>query len=267
MKKEHIMDAMGYIDPALVAAADAPAARGRKGWARYGLIAACLCLALVGTAAAVDIIGVRIDWKVPAFWSEDGYSAYGVKGGIVPIPADDFPQAVRDLAEEGRRKYFSSWDEMEQFLGRDLVDNPVLDALRPGNENPGHISLFATAGEQGLCSIVADDIRVLDDHVLIVRKAQLYTENFGDGNFEGALHWAGYWEGSQVAQTEYTTSNGLRAVIVDAVSDASGEGTARCSNAYFSFNGVLYSIEVSNTIGEEDTLTVLKRLLDGFVIN
>ena len=37
MKKEHNMDAMDYIDPALVAAADAPAARGRKGWVRYGL--------------------------------------------------------------------------------------------------------------------------------------------------------------------------------------------------------------------------------------
>ena len=61
MKKEQVLELMSALDPGLVeeAALQAPAGRRMPRLARAGLIAACLCLALVGTgvAAVVNEIG------------------------------------------------------------------------------------------------------------------------------------------------------------------------------------------------------------------
>ena len=63
MNKDKIMEAMDHIDPALVEEAGrelSVAKRGRRGWSRAAVIAACLCAVLAGTAVAVELSGVRI---------------------------------------------------------------------------------------------------------------------------------------------------------------------------------------------------------------
>lgn len=55
MKNEQVLEWMNAIPPDLIEEADvqAPAKRRLPKIVRAGLIAACLCLALLGTAAAV----------------------------------------------------------------------------------------------------------------------------------------------------------------------------------------------------------------------
>lgn len=62
MKNEQVLEWMNAIPPDLIEEADvqAPAKRRLPKIVRAGLIAACLCLALLGTAAAVHYAGVSI---------------------------------------------------------------------------------------------------------------------------------------------------------------------------------------------------------------
>lgn len=262
MKKEHILDAMDYIDPALVAAADAPAPRrGKIRRLRPVLIAACLCLALVGTAFAVaELAGVRINWTPLPFWKMDGYTTYTVEGGFTWIPADSFSPEVLELAEQGGRKNFSSWAELEQFLGWDLLDSPERDASNP------NIDLLAEANEQGLCSIIIHDLYLLDG-VVVTCSTQIYTDNYGSGNYPEFLSSfaTGFEEGSRVTEGKYTAPSGLNAIILEGVKD-----TTRRSTAHFSLDGVRYNLvawpsELADDSG--DPTAVLKRVLDGFVLN
>ena len=262
MKKEHIMDAMDYIDPALIAAADAPAPRrGRVRWLRPALAAACLCLTLVGTAFAVaELAGVHINWSPLPFWKMDGYTTYTVEGGFTWIPADSFSPEVWELAEKGGRKRFSSWAELEQFLGRDLPNSSERDAPN------ATIDLYAEAGELGLSSIIIHDLYLLDG-VVVTCSTQIYTDNYGGGNYSEIFtsFATGFEEGSRVTEGKYTTPGGLNAIILEGVKD-----TTRRSTAHFSLDGVRYNLvawpsDLADAPG--DPTAVLKRVLDGFDAN
>ncbi len=66
MKKEQVLDLMNNLPADLVEEADVerPAKRRRPNIIRAGLIAACLCAALLGTAGAVQFLGARLAWQV-----------------------------------------------------------------------------------------------------------------------------------------------------------------------------------------------------------
>lgn len=280
MKKEHIMDAMDYIDPALVAAADGPVSRrGRKGWARYGLIAACLCLALAGTAfAAAQAFSVRVNFQAKDPLDVPDMEMYTVTGGMTYFPEDIFSQEVRELAQaDTPARSFQTWDELEQFVGRDLMNNPVLEGALPGveakygrdMEGATHILLAAHSKADSLFHISADDHYMLDD-VLLMRSVSLYTDA-AQADFEDREPESGWYydDGAQLSQEEYTTPNGLTATIVQ----VSGRSTKY--QAHFSINGVLCHISAyyqGTSLGAgpdraEHTLAVLKQALDGFVLN
>ena len=46
MRGNELLEKMELIDPAYVAAADAPPQRRKTHWLRWGVVAACLCLAI-----------------------------------------------------------------------------------------------------------------------------------------------------------------------------------------------------------------------------
>lgn len=279
MKKEHIMDAMGCIDPALVAAADERGrSRGRKGWARYGLIAACLCLALAGTAfAAAQVFSVQVNFQAKDLLDIPDMEMYTVTGGMAYFPADSFSQEVRELAQaDTPAKSFQTWDELERFVGRNLMDNPVLENAEPGveakygrdMEGATHILLAAHSSAGKLFHISADDHYMLDD-VLLMRSVSLYTDA-AQADFEDREPESGWFydEGDELSQEEYTTPNGLTATIVQ----ASGRYTRYW--AHFSINGVRCHISAhyqGTSLGAPDraehTLAVLKQALDGFELN
>ena len=137
MDKDKIMDAMEYIDPALVeeAGREAPAMkRGWRGWSRPAVIAACLCAVLAGTAVAAELSGVRI----VDIWNNemratgpDGtleeVSGVTISRGIRYFSIDEFSQQIIELDQgftEPAARSFSSWEEMEDFVGIRVMGKP-----------------------------------------------------------------------------------------------------------------------------------------------
>ena len=107
-----MMEAVGLVDPALVEQAAGPARRhSARRPLRTGLIAACLCAALLGSAwAANQIGGFRSlkffeDLLLPAELSDDGeawgeahYDGYTREGWIDFLALEDLPQGARGIA-------------------------------------------------------------------------------------------------------------------------------------------------------------------------
>ena len=140
MKTERALELMTGIDPALIEEADLPMPAKRRipKLLRAGLIAACLCLALVGTAAAATAMGwIRAtDPSVTQLPHRDRgtvtITQYEMAmDGSVYIPLENFSQEALDYANSflslPQYKNFDSWAEAEEFLGVHLADNPVLD--------------------------------------------------------------------------------------------------------------------------------------------
>lgn len=144
MKPEPVLTLMSSLDPALIEEADLalPARRRLPKAARAGLIAACLCLALVGTAAAGVVVGwIRVSkTSFLQFEHRDGQlrsiaEVQITADGNTYIPLENFSQQSRDYADSflslPRYKGFDSWDEAEEFLGLHIADNAVLDEAQP----------------------------------------------------------------------------------------------------------------------------------------
>lgn len=140
MKKEQALDLMTAIDPGLIEEADLPMPSRRRlpKLVRAGLIAACLCLALAGTAAAAVAMGwiKATDPSVIQLPHRDRgtvtITQYEVAmDGSVYIPLENISQEALDYANSflslPQYKNFDSWEEAEEFLGVRLASNPVLD--------------------------------------------------------------------------------------------------------------------------------------------
>lgn len=270
MKKEHIMDAMDYIDPALIAAADTPASRrGGKGWVRYGIIAACLCLAMIGTAAAVHYSGVRAEVL------DDG--TIWLSGGLAQHSYDRLSDELKALEGEANIQVFASWQEMEDFMGFDLMNNPLLEA----NPSPGGIILergnYRAAGRY-LLEISADQDRMYPwgkycvNGFDITLKGHFFTDHipedlkefYGEGWDQGLE--SSYFDDScdaEYAVETYTAPSGLVAQIVtNSFSDSS------CIlQSAFSINGAAYTMSILCSHQLDEAHDVLIRVLDSFVLD
>lgn len=255
MNKDKILSAMDHIDPALVEEADRAApARRRIGWSRPGLIAACLCLVLAGTAvAAAGISKVRVaKWfdnvKYFDFIGDDRlYSGFRIVGGVAYIPAGSLSREVNRLAEEHPRESFSQafddWEEIEEFIGRNLADNPVLESAQKGAaglmqsgrsvpvSSSGTHCWLEVAGGDKLNTVEAeagyylhvepeesDGTYVRKNRVEIVLNTKLFTDNYRDtkqGQDEDDINRRGelYPAGTEITQEDYVTPTGLETAI------------------------------------------------------
>ena len=136
-----MMEAVGLVDPALVEQAAGPARRhSARRPLRTGLIAACLCAALLGSAWAANQIGgfqslkFFEDLLLPAELSDDGealgeahYDGYTLEGGIDFLALEDLPQEALDMAAEHPASTvgldLTSWEEAEAYFGLELPEN------------------------------------------------------------------------------------------------------------------------------------------------
>ena len=139
-----MMEAVGLVDPALVEQAAGPARRhSARRPLRTGLIAACLCAALLGSAWAANQIGgfqslkFFEDLLLPAELSDDGealgeahYDGYTLEGGIDFLALEDLPQEALDMAAEHPASTvgldLTSWEEAEAYFGLELPENTYL---------------------------------------------------------------------------------------------------------------------------------------------
>lgn len=121
MKKEPILDLMNNLPADLVEEADVerPAKRRLLRVVRTGLIAACLCLALLGsTFAAVYYFSVQA-------YSSEEHTGYRVYGDWGRYPVDKFSaQLLADCEawDEGNpiQPQFDTWAEAKAYLGNDI---------------------------------------------------------------------------------------------------------------------------------------------------
>lgn len=267
MKNEHIFELMGTIPPDLVEEADiqAPARRRLPRLARTGLIAACLCLALIGTAAAVHYSNVRI------VGGDDGFTE--MKGGIVLHPYDSFSDEIKAIADEHTILPFSSWQEAEDFIGVDLMNNPVLDAspaqtfsliIEEGEKTVAGVCLVSTSPglyyvrTQGCFEMENVDITV-ENHYYTQHKHWDEWEDW-DETFYGVRPP----EGTDLAQETYTAPSGLTAQLM-AIDRPGGHRDTYL--ATFSLDGTPFVVKANSHNSLEEARAALIQILDGFILD
>ena len=241
MNKEQIMEAMNYIDPALIEAADreAPAGkRRRNGWSRGAVIAACLCLVLAGTAMAAELAGVRIvdlfnreARSVNPGWEPEIYSGYTVENDVAYFSIDALSPEIAEIdrtAERNVCRSFSTWEALEEFVGLDIMENTVLDGAPAGVGFD--LGIEGGSGRNVACVNAYEDVgvpRVLvngsfllharrsysgwEDGVNVIVEAEVFTERMGEeGSGEHSVY---YSNETEVSSEEYVTPSGLAAQL------------------------------------------------------
>lgn len=297
MNKEQVFELMNAIPHDLVEEADiqAPAKHRLPKIARAGLIAACLCLVLVGTGAAavatgwIRITGVTTNHVHRSNGEIISVAEVGiVVDGRAYIPWESFSQEAHDFSSSalGLPKYkgFDSWDELERFLGLDIFDNPVLDQAEPlAHENTSslggrRVEGTCFAGFEGLTE-APDTVQIEAAYRLKDDDGEMY-EVFLDGfaythprdrdEQPMGYGFGGIWmeekELTPVTET-YTTPSGQQAVIT-----MFDDGIPWCI-VTFQFNNINYRLHISSfsanflmpdAPGADELISIAKQVLDAF---
>lgn len=267
MKKEQALELINNIGPDLIEEADlqAPSRRRMPKAVRTGLIAACLCLALLGTAAAVHYAGVSI--------VDGGDGVTYLQGGIAYHPYDSLSDKIKALdgvqeTEHGQLiRTVPSWQAAEDFIGVNLMDNPVLDAspathfghIYDGVDSPFMVLL---SGPELSSARVYGCYEIGEANILV--EASLFTDRHTSPEEGWDERFQGYdfnvIEGIQVVWDTYTTPNGLEAQVLKITRpDSSGDSF----KATVSLNGIPTVISVD----DGDNYAALIQVLDGFVLS
>ena len=98
--------------------------------ARFAGIAACLCVAAVGTAAAAALI-----WGTPVLITLPDETHYLVQTDVTHLSPEEYTPALCDALaaldpddpNSGNNLYQDSWASCGEFLGLDLLGHPWLD--------------------------------------------------------------------------------------------------------------------------------------------
>ncbi len=271
MKKEQVFELMDAIPPDLIeeAGLQAPARRRFPKAVRAGLIAACLCLALLGTAAAANpeavaaLIG-RLTVSIHPSPENPGYSVTG--GPMAKYPLSAFSPAL-NAASEGRdgpvvSLTFDTWDEVRAFLGRDIP------CVWPEEWDTGwfQVLLFHT-GSEVLWGV---DVYSVD----ISRQAEVYAEIRTElWTGENASTGLGALDDSSITQLpSYSMPNGSVAELVQVTDpetvylDGTPTGVRpQACHGYFMREGILYDVTAHSPVPpQESPEAQLKTVLDAF---
>lgn len=267
MKKEQVFELMNAIPPDLVEEADLQtlARRPLPKAVRAGLTAACLCLALVGTAFAAnpEAVAALIDRLSVNLISTREFSGYSLEGEMVKYPLSEFSPSLK-AASEGRENpaapvslNFNTWEEVQAFLGEDIP------CVWPADWDTDHfqVVLFHTELEVlwgiQICSV--DLGRQAEVNV------DIYTEHWTDrdgiiaGLYDHPENSMEYLEG-------YDMANGSTAEIIARTETAQTDHIPQCSAyGFFMRSGILYQVETFGNIGTQDeTAARLRTILDLF---
>lgn len=302
-----ILEALDHLDPALIEDMDGQAtAKRRSTPMRVVLAAACVCALLVTAVVAAEAMGfdfVRI-WGNPEEktvyvkirgddsaeeWEEMGllYEVYG-SGNVKNIPLRELSPAIQEIQEQYKDEdwyteqvSFDSWTEAEEFVGREISDNAVLEEAEyelstiwkdrePYQEGNCIVGAFIKYGKLDSVDLRAEYKLPLPgtedgEYTSVSVRADLYIGKDLPLNPDFGYIDNGYW--TVEGQEDYLTSNGLETVILDVkmVQDEQiSEGGQY--HAFFFLRGVSFRVEVNYWGPEEQetVLTGLKEVLDNF---
>lgn len=275
MNQEQVQEILNYLDPALIEEAERPR-RGRMFRpVRIGLIAACLCVALVGTVTAVRLVGgfnslelfegwIFDDHPEGEVYYEGPYDGYTVKGGMAYVPLSDLPQEVLDLAAENPgstvKVDLNDWEEAEVYFALDLPGNAYMEGLERksfraclSSDSEGPTALDCTAIYR-------------DGGTQLKVRVTSYTERMKLDGYEAYYGWL-YPSDVEFTTEERTYDNGLSALVTTA--EMTPEYTITGGIEYradFSLSGVWYSVQVTNKTDPQAALMALETLLGSFAL-
>ena len=267
MKEEQVYELMNGLSPDLIEEADVetPKKRRMPRAVRAGLIAACLCLALIGTAFAANPRAVAdlIERLTVNLFSTKEFSGYSIEGELVKYPLSDFSSAL-NAASEGRENpaapvslIFDAWDEVQAFLGEDIP------CVWPAGWDADHfqVLLFHTELEK----LWGVEIYSVDYGRQAVVNVHIYTEHWPhlDGSIAGLYDNP---ENSMEHLDGYSMANGSTAEIVVRTTAAETDFIPQCNvYGFFVRSGILYEIEAFGNINTRDeTIANLRTILDLF---
>lgn len=292
MKQEHVLDLMDNIDPALVEEVELTGRKKRRLSAplRAGLIAACVCLALVGATFAAEVMGVRIADFLPGGEEQAHYDVLldGVKG----IPLDSLPEEILAIPRYELIDY-ATVAEAEEALGMELAGfapfevGAVKDKLHVSmNEGPVHHShcLMMTWGPEGEPDIIEVSAgydtyppqreHLRENSIWIHVSASIYTESGLERYDNHFAPFPGYIKGSELELGSFTAPDGQEIPIIsdkhpigqldeEGVQVGTVEGNS--IHAYYIQDGVLYSVTASGRPGvePEELRPALESILGG----
>lgn len=261
---EFSLEVMGHIDPALVEeiALSGPQKR-RRPRLRAAVLAACLCLALVGTgfAANPEAVAALVQRLTVHIFPQTEEPGYDIAGSVMtkyPLSAfsDELLAAseVRTTAVEMLE--FASWNEVREFVGRDI---PCVWPEGQGDEDRRFlVYLFHT--EYDVLWGVDICVTHTTDYVLSDIRIQIRTENWPGEEASAGLHDV---DGSYTHLESYSMPNGAVAELIQ-YAGSEKYPHANC-RGYFMKDGILYEvITYGNVPAAEDTQPRLKAVLDSF---
>ena len=273
MKKEQVLNLMDTVGPDLIEEADiqAPAKRRMPKAVRTGLIAACLCLAFVGTAfaaanpeAVADFLSRFTPVQAESFTTEDGEARYRVSYEPIRYPMDSFSPALLAAGEDGWdtgivEQRFDTWAEVRAFIGEDIpcyLPNTL-------SEGDGEFQVFLEYARDKLTAV-----RVTTSGTAPWAWLSICTEYYsGD-----ATRWVMFYESESEASAQlelldpYSMANGCQAEIALFTAPADPENPdaedIRCV-ATFVQDGIQYQVLTGGSFREEQ-LAQLYDTLDLF---
>ena len=265
MKKEQILNFMNTIPPDLIEEADiqAPARRRIPKPPRAGLIAACLCLVLLGTAFAAnpEAVAALIDRLTVTITSTGDETSYTVDGGsMTKYPLSAFSPALLAASESRNTPVvelnFDTWDEVRAFLGEGIPC--VWPASEDDSDRRFMVYLFHTEYDVlwGVDIIVDHTTDVVHSEIEILISTECWP---GDN----AHLVVGSPEGDFAHLESYPMANGSTAEIIR-YTGPEKYPHANCKG-YFMQDGILYRITAYATnLTAVDAVSSLHTILDSF---
>lgn len=255
----------------------APAGRGGFRPLRSGLVAACLCLALVGTAfAATAVYRLTVqtsEWEY--FYNE--YVGYYVYGEPVLHPLEDFSQKFQDDFAAWNHpsllfhQKFDSREEVEAYLGDNIslvwhsMDDMDAEEYPPVYRVQGYHEMY---GDNKLQWVdVFDGGARITDKLTFHTQMRIYTPDY-HGEF---LIGEGWWKDSAEFRMldSYTMANGCVAeIVVGTQTFEDIEGETQNYIGTFMKDGILYKTDLFVPIqypeSEAELVERLHQILDSY---
>lgn len=265
---------------------------------RAALIAAVVCLVLIGSALAVTVLhsAGRIDpFGTGEKKEEYGYSnpGYTVTYEARRFPLSDFSdQILADAAQQTAPppeedfgfhliSGFDSWDAVEEYIGFDLMDNSCLEqaekSLTPlllNNRARAHATVTRSTRDGVLSRARADARWLVTENgipVIVDLGAFLCTEAIPADEDISKYNVLYTEEQTDLEVYDLTGSNGL---TVSVIADPD-EIYSTYYSAHFTVNGVSFDVrvqyvwpntDVSHEEGNAAAAAVLQAVIDGFSI-
>ena len=256
---------------------------------RIAMVAACLCLLIPATVlAAGSIFSVSKVTVCERPMPVDGLPGIGMDiqyENIGNYELKDFPRHLQKL-EEGEIVLHTSQEDVEKYLGLDLIENAVLSA-----DDTHQVAAFDESGKnyQTYCG-------VWDGQFLFAKVRSVYKRNGIRFNMtaiatvehptmdEKEYHNTNitYFDENnrEILSEQYVTQGGIPVLIVTVMEDSHLSDNNRALVDYFAcfaVNNISYKIELTGwffdsydlekfTSPEEKAIETLTEILDGFVL-